>query len=891
MNVFSKVTLESLRKNRTRTIVTLIGVILSTALICAVTTSVATFRDYIINFMKENYGEWHAAVENSDKVTLDIISSSGDVEDVTYYEHLGYAGFDTGNESCPFLYVIASGDDFEKLTSLHVIKGRYPENENEILIQEQLMYGGDSDLKIGDTITLDIGRRMRDGIELGQDNPYYSDEESESSGIPPETLEDTVERTFTICGICERPPFEDYFSPGFTAVTYSPGAGEDAKLDIFFKMKSPDKIYSFIEFNGLENTRTNSELLMALGVSRYDSFYKVLYGVTAILIVLIVFGSVSLIYNAFSISVSERTKQFGLLSSIGATKKQLRRMVYFEALCVSAVGIPLGILVGLGGIGTTLRIIGGKIAVFMDSGSPMRMKVSLAAIVIAAAIALFTVLISALIPSIRATRVTAIEAIRQSGDIKAKNVKSKTSRITYRLFGLSGVIAQKHFRRSRKRYRSTIMSLFMSIVLFISAASFTMYMKRSIEGPFGTMDYDIQFSSWAEEDEREEKYGTLNRIFSEDENVKEYVEIMRFGFDGTAERSILSDKIKKEWLSEDGKAPLRINITACFIDDVQFRKLAEENNADVSDFYKDEPACILFDGAMDFNGEKGRYETVEWFNCDSGEVTVRNYDDVEGYYYAYTDYEGDEPLAIYYSNESSDDMLTFPEDEVSSSVDIKFLARTTEKSFYINGQNTAFIFPMSAAPMLMSEGAFLNCPHQYMIVADGKPDKAMNSLSEELESAGFEKKYLYNYAEDKENERNIILIVNVFSYGFIVIISLIATANVFNTITTNMKLRRREFAMLRSVGMTMKAMKKMLVYECLMYGGKALLWGLPASAIVSYLIYKAISNGMEVSFRLPAGALIISVLSVFAVVFTTMIYSMHKIKKDNLIDALKNETA
>ncbi|MBR6242138.1 MAG: ABC transporter permease [Ruminococcus sp.] len=521
----------------------------------------------------------------------------------------------------------------------------------------------------------------------------------------------------------------------------------------------------------------------------------------------------------------------------------------------------------------------------------MRMKVSLTAIVIAAAIALFTVLISALIPSIRATRVTAIEAIRQSGDIKAKNIKSKTSRITYRLFGLSGVIAQKHFRRSRKRYRSTIMSLFMSIVLFISAASFTMYMKESIEGPFGTMDYDIQFSSWAEEDEREERYGTLNRIFSEDENVKEYVEIMQFGFDGTAERSILSDKIKKEWLSEDGKAPLRINIAAYFIDDVQFRKLAEENKVDVSDFYKDEPACILFDGAMDFNGEKGRYETVEWFNCDSGEVTVRNYDDVEGYYYAYTDYEGDEPMAIYYSNESSDDMLTFPEDEVSSSVDIKFLARTTEKSFYINGQNTAFIFPMSAAPMLMSEGAFLNCPHQYMIVADGKPDKAMNSLSEELESAGFEKKYLYNYAEDKENERNIILIVNVFSYGFIVIISLIATANVFNTITTNMKLRRREFAMLRSVGMTMKAMKKMLVYECLMYGGKALLWGLPASAAVSYLIYKAISNGMEVSFRLPAGALIISVLSVFAVVFATMIYSMHKIKKDNLIDALKNETA
>jgi putative ABC transport system permease protein len=148
---------------------------------------------------------------------------------------------------------------------------------------------------------------------------------------------------------------------------------------------------------------------------------------------------------------------------------------------------------------------------------------------------------------------------------------------------------------------------------------------------------------------------------------------------------------------------------------------------------------------------------------------------------------------------------------------------------------------------------------------------------------------LYNYAEFAETSRSIIVIVKVFAYGFIVLISLIAAANVFNTITTNINLRRREFAMLKSVGMTAKGMKKMLNFECILYGTKALLYGLPVSAIVTYLIYCSIRRGIDTYFSIPWGAVGIAVLSVFLVVFSTMMYSMSKIKKDNPIDALKNE--
>ncbi len=148
---------------------------------------------------------------------------------------------------------------------------------------------------------------------------------------------------------------------------------------------------------------------------------------------------------------------------------------------------------------------------------------------------------------------------------------------------------------------------------------------------------------------------------------------------------------------------------------------------------------------------------------------------------------------------------------------------------------------------------------------------------------------MYDYAADQETSRNLVLVIEVFSYGFIVLISLIAAANVFNTISTNISLRRREFAMFKSVGMTERGFNKMMNFECLLYGSKALLLGLPVSAGITYLIYKSVSDGFETTYHLPWTAIGISVLSVFLVVFITMLYSMSKIKKEKPIDALKNE--
>lgn len=148
---------------------------------------------------------------------------------------------------------------------------------------------------------------------------------------------------------------------------------------------------------------------------------------------------------------------------------------------------------------------------------------------------------------------------------------------------------------------------------------------------------------------------------------------------------------------------------------------------------------------------------------------------------------------------------------------------------------------------------------------------------------------LIDYAASIETERAMITVINIFSFGFITLISLIAAANVFNTISTNLNLRRREFAMLKSIGMTPRAFSKMMNFECLLYGFKGLLYGLPVSFFITWLIYRAIGNGLETAFFIPWYSIAIAVGSVFLVVFATMLYSMHKIHKENTIDALKNE--
>ncbi len=862
MNVFHKVTLQTLKKNKTRTVVTVIGVILSAAMICAVTTFASSIQNYALQNTIYSYGNWYGKTLGTEFSVYEAVADNRKTEEAVYLQQLGYAAAEgCQNEFKPYIYLLGAGDRVENVFPVHITSGKYPTASNEILLPDHLLTNGGVKHSPGETITLSLGQRVLDGDVLTQGTPCYIDEGGETVRNG-ETLEIRETRTYTVVGFYERLPrrIEEFSAPGYTALTIADGdPTADYAYDVYFRTKKPKDIYGFMADNHLGN-ETNRDLLMVTGTFRFDTFGLTLYSLAAIVIFLIMFGSVALIYNAFSISVSERTRQFGLLSSVGATQKQLRRMVIFEAFAVSAIGIPPGILAGVGGIGITLLLIGNK---FRSSGFPidMTLRVSPASILTAAAVALITVLISAWIPSKRAMKVSAVEAIRQNQDIKVKNNKAKTSRLTYALFGLPGVLASKYYKRNRKKYRATVLSLFMSIVLFVSASAFTDYLTEMVSGGFQTVGYDLTYQASQYDFDRISPDELLKRIKAS-QSVTDCVYTRDiYGSYATVRSEFLTGEgrsfLKANLGQDNDDSELSIYLYVTFVDDEAYRAFLKSNGLREEKFMDPaRPLAVALDGITQFNSQTQKYETEKFFSRD--EFTV--------------------------------DFFTEEERTVLSAGKVL----TGKPDFLHDIDDLCLMYPISLMDAVFADfdenfagngNAYL---YNFTIQSDNhrESEAAVRTV---LSENGFSAQGLYDMAQETESERNFVTIIKVFSYGFIVLISLIAAANVFNTISTNISLRRREFAVLKSVGMSGKGFNRMMNFECLLYGSRALLYGLPVSCGITYLIYRSVMASYETSFHLPWRAVGIAVLSVFLVVFVTMVYAMRKIKKENPIDVLKNE--
>ena len=906
MNVFSKVTLESLKKNRTRTVVTIIGIMLSAAMICASTTFVSSMQNFVLRCEIYSSGDWHGAVYDAAYKDYEDIRDSDRVSSTAYAQVLGYAKIDSANERKPYLYVlggdVASG--YFKTMPVHLILGTLPKDSTEIILPEHLTSNGKVNYKLGDTVTLDVGDRTLDGKRLGQDTPVYAyDSETHTEVMSGERLENTEPRTYTVVGIYERPAFEDYAAPGYTALTAADTkSAEQSPIHCYFKLHKPAGVYDFMKEMGYTQEYRyayNTKVLLYSGTAPFDSFLTAFYSLAAIIIALIVFGSVSLIYNAFSISVSERTRQFGLLSSVGATRKQLRRMVLFEALAVSIVGIPLGILVGVGGIGITLLLIGDKFSSIVRADIPMRLCVSWQAVVIAAVIALVTVLISAWIPSKRATGVSAVEAIRQSMDIKVSGRPVRTSKLAYKLFGLPGVLAGKHYKRNRKKYRTTVVSLFMSIVLFVSAAAFTDYMMESAEGGLASDQFDLIYAAESDASAAMTPDALLELLFSE-QNVTGGTYTKKQFLQGDISReyvtAMFADRFSNFGMESEDRAPKELGISGYlyFVADAEFNRLLEKYNLKEADYYdREKPLGLALDRNIELDRRLEKYVTLDTLKGDGCVIEGLYYVEIDGYYRkdSRIDENGNK-VVLYQNRDNESDIIELPYEESFAKYTLRSEKTIEEAPFFVSRSTPVainMIYPYSMLESVVPEAALNQFRNTEYFLTSSNHAASFENLSTMLTENGLSSRQLFDYAANAETNRNVITIIRVFAYGFIVLISLIAAANVFNTISTNISLRRREFAMLKSVGMTQKGFRRMMNYECLLYGSKALLLGLPVSCGITYLIYRAVTTAYETSFHLPWAAIGIAVLSVFLVVFATMMYAMRKVKKDNPIDALKNE--
>lgn len=853
MNILKKLTLKSLKLNKKRTIVTIIGIILSTALICAVAGMITSVQKTLINYAKSHSGNYHVCFKNIPNDELKYIKENKNVQNYFLSKNVGYGKLEkVENEYKPYIFVMEYDKKGLEQGGVTLLEGRMPENSNEIVIPEHLIKSGRINYTIGEKITLNLGKRQtKDGLELTQEDALLTDEseETESSSkskSETEDLEEIVdakEHTYTIVGIIERSNYkgiEGFSAPGYTAISYMDNENDinTANISVLYSnlkdfQKKTEDIKSVIEKNigSSVTVNYNSSLIdYEGGVS--DTTMASLYSVGAVVIVIIILSSVFVIRNSFSISVSEKTKQYGMLSSIGATKKQIKKSVLYEGFYIGIIGIPLGILCGMLAVVILLQVVN---ALLGDSlNEKCVFSIPILAIIASIVISAITIYLSCILPARRASKISPIEAIRGNDDIKIKAKKVKTSKITKKLFGIGGVIASKNLKRNKKKYRTTVISLVVSISIFISLSSFLDYGGKIVNVYYKDLGYDISVY-----DGTVENYNEITKL----DNVEEY------SYSYMTEGSVDINKYGSEFgkrIAEDSEETN--SITIVLINNDYFKKFIEHLGIQSTN-YKD--IAILEDDAYEYIDEKTVFENYYSLKTgDSIDITLTNGEKRTVKISKKTD---ERPMG-YKNVYSNGGYLFVSEDFIQDKSD--------EKSFHMGS----------------------------LVIKSQNPDELENEINNLKKTNNlYSKLYINNISKYVEENKKIILLISIFLYGFIAVITLIGVTNIFNTITTNMILRSKEFANLKSVGMTTKEFNRMIRLESILYGLKSLLIGIPLGLIGSYCIYNGIAKGLDFGYILPLKSIIIAIIFVFIIVGLTMKYSLNKINKQNIIETIRED--
>lgn len=877
MNIFHQFAAKSLKGNRTRTLVTIVGITLSVAMLTAVTTIISSILAYGIAYETKTLGNWHVNVKSVDEQTMHVYEEDKRVAQIYALRMIGYAYMEeSGNQYKPYLCIEAMNEEFAENMPIHLTGGRMPEKENEVLIPDHVAENAGVEFSIGDTLTLSVGlRETADGERLWQNDALVvSSEETDAGNDNFECLEYLTEeqqQTYTVVGFYERPYFEEYSAPGYTVLTMDSGQYGSDYYDCYVVMKHPGQAIDFweeVSDEGIYLTSCNNSLLRFYGFSVREDFNALIYGMGGILTVIIVLGSVALIYNAFAISVSERTKQFGLLSSIGATRKQMKKTVCFEALLLCVVGIPLGVLSGICGIGVTLSFFSDTLEYLVgaERGVEFKLAVSGESVAVAAVIGMITVLISAYLPMRRALKLSAIDAIRQNHDIRLTKKKVRIPKWVEKCFGLEGMIAWKNFRRNKKQYRATILSLALSILLFVTAGSFSEYLFGGYQGAVEISGYDVSVE--LADVSYEDIHNSMEQAKSVEGSSAAY-EFIYFHPAIKAETDSLTDMALEFYENTEMEEIELGNGTAMVMRDAVIQFLPEDAYEDLIHFYELEeekyldishPKAVIFNSIMDYTGDEGREIQMLKQDCQTITYVVDTEEEVMQRTLEIGDIVDNTPS---WSAEFSDKCLAWAGGNYQLQI----------------------LYPLSAAgDVLKGVTSEYDIHAQVDLIAEDHAAVA-ETLEEKMEGNVI----VYDAAESENQYRMMLLMLNVFSYGFIILISLISAANVFNTISTNMGLRRREFAMLKSVGMTQRGFLRMLNFECLIYGIKGLFYGfLVTVPTVMFMYYLGFGHTLE-GFYLPWRYAVIAVLCVFAVVYATMLYAQTKAKKEDIIEALKGD--
>ena len=870
MNLLNKLTITNLKLNKKRTIVTIIGIILATALITAVAGMVTSFRQTLINWTIKTDGNYHYSFKNVPSEELKYIENNRSIENYYLTQGIGYAKLnESKNEYKPYLYVMSYNNGALKNAPIDLVEGRLPQNENELVISEHIITNGKVNYKIGQKISLEMGERLSENSKLDQQNPYNKDEEE---------FNFKFNKTYEIVGIMQRQKnnVEPYYAPGYTVITYLDDSNIKENTNIYVllnknKLKDRYKVFADIlnipedlaeknvkgtitieKFDKLNETakykfEINKDLLRFQALEFGDSILSTLYALSIIIISIIIVTSVFCIRNSFAISITEKMKQYGMLASVGATSKQIKKNVFYEALILSVIAIPIGVLCGMLAVCIVLKVISAILAESLN-GMIFVYSIPWAAIGISVILAMITIFLSARKSAKRAAKVSPIEAIRSNEDIKVKSKKLRSPKIIKKIFGVGGDIAYKNLKRNKKKYRTTVISIVVSVAIFIPTSTFINYAFKtsSMYYQYGEARYNlvVRFQKQNQADNE-----SINKIIELD-GIKEY-SIQRSVIASVDIKDVKYSSMGREYIGkfEEEGGSTTTNFSIYSVDKEEYNRYISKLGLKYDDV-KDK--AILINSAITYvENDKGKYINTKF----------------EPYEYKVGDI-----IKVKLVGDGIEDKNTQIEiAKTTDKVPMGFEGRTSNGYLIVSNE----WIEQNSNYLLNGIELYINCNNSDVLEENiRKIDKNLNITN--IDSYIREQKAMW-------------IVIAIFLYGFITVISLIGVTNIFNTITTNMNLRSKEFANLKSIGMTTKEFNRMIRLESIFYGTKSLLIGIPIGTLLSYLMFKAFGESVDFGFIFPVSGVSISIIAVFVLIISIMKYSLNKINKQNIIETIRKD--
>lgn len=948
MNLMNTLTLKNLKLNRKRTIVTIVGIILATALLSALVTLVSSFQYSMIEYQKQKDGDFHVKFSNVKMSELSEFKNNRNIESTFETMGMGFAKLDgCKNEDKPYAYVMATDEAGFERGCFKLIEGRMAKNEDEIVIPRHLKTNGRIDIKVGDEITLDVGKRYDSNTESVISENYAYEHEAE-------TLTDTVTKRYKVVGIMERPGYgmEDYSAAGYTFVTYSDELAAidngtksekseaDTTLTVYSRytqkaLRNKDAVTadiigvdeklfekannSSVEMSAEESDRFLKEMENAkydIYMNRYlisyecvfpiDGSFKALFTVAAVVALIIILTSVYCIKNSFNISITEKIRQYGMLASVGATRRQIKSSVKTEAAMLGVVGIPVGTMSGILASLILVKVVNALSAGWLNFA--LSFHTSLPALILAVIMSIATIYFSATGSARRAAKVTPLEAIRNTKEIKIKSSKLKTPAIIGRIWGIGGVISYKNIKRNNKKYRTTVTSIVICSVTFI-VISYFMSMAFSVVGmSYASADYNIGINMSYKKDIHID-IEKLSKLVSGIEGVDDYLVGAGYDFD------VRKPKYTKEYgeycrqvydNSEDVSQMFLITV----LDDKSYDKYASDagiKNAAAG-------AILVNKGTFDvYNENSLKYvkKEMELYKYKAG-------DTIECGYNVYDDASSDDNAVESDTESSTDDNNAVEGDTESGTednsgyVDEETINNGVRKTLDVTIAGVTDKVPIGYKSYSYATLLFMNQKGFESLWADGKSNELKQRYvsysayvvaenADEYQDT-FEKEtegnpeysqisfYVSNLDKQMRDEKSLFTLLGVFAYGLIVVIALIGITNIINTLSTGMELRSREFATLRSIGMTDKQFAGMVRLESVFISVKALVIGVPLGVLINYLLCFIMNRmGGAIIYKPPYKAIILCIVVVIMLIYAIMKLSMMKLRHNNIIETIKNE--